>query len=365
MNPSLEFIHATLPQKVMFGFSQVAAHLRQEVDDRNAQQVMVIAGERELEIAEKVTAGIDVAVWHSEVVMHVPIDTAENARKIATDNNIDLLVCVGGGSTTGLAKAVALTTGLPIVAVPTTYAGSEATNVWGLTEAARKTTGVDDKVLPETVIYDSQLTLSLPVDMSVASGLNGMAHCIDSLWAPKADPINAALAAEGIRALSAGLPKIVADPQSVDGRDEALYGAYLSAVSFASAGSGLHHKICHVLGGTFNLPHAQTHATVLPYVLAFNAPYAPQAEQRAAAAFGTDTALEGLQRLRDQVNAPQRLSDYGFTAEGIPETVGIVLEKLPANNPREVTADNLTALLTAALNGDDPAVLAGDLQCVQ
>lgn len=260
---------------------------------------------------------------------------------------------------------MALTTGIPIIAVPTTYAGSEATNVWGITEAARKTTGVDDKVLPVTVIYDSALTLSLPVDMSVASGLNGMAHCVGSLWGPKADPINAALAAEGIRALAAGLPKIVADPQSIEGRDEALYGAYLSAVSFASAGSGLHHKICHVLGGTFNLPHAQTHATVLPYVLAFNAPYAPHAEARAATAFGTDTALEGLQRLREQVNAPQRLSDYGFTAEGIPETVEIILEKLPANNPREITADNLTALLTAALTGDDPAVLTGDLQYAQ
>ncbi|RSZ64668.1 maleylacetate reductase [Corynebacterium hylobatis] len=362
---SLSFEHVTLGQRVLFGHGQAADHLSAEVERLGAGKVMVIAGEREVEIAEQVAARIDVAVWHSDVVMHVPVEVAETARRKATDNGVDLLVCVGGGSTTGLAKAVALTTGIPIIAVPTTYAGSEATNVWGLTEAARKTTGVDHKVLPATVIYDSALTLSLPVDMSVASGLNGMAHCIDSLWGPKADPINAALAAEGIRALSAGLPKIVADPQSIAGRDEALYGAYLSAVAFASAGSGLHHKICHVLGGTFNLPHAQTHATVLPYVLAFNAPHAPQAEARAAAAFGTGTALEGLQKLREQVDAPQKLSDYGFTAEGIPETVCIVLEKLPANNPREITADNLTALLTAALNGDDPAVLTGDVQYAQ
>ncbi|BAU95542.1 alcohol dehydrogenase [Corynebacterium suranareeae] len=230
--------------------------------------------------------------------------------------------------------------------------------MWGLTEAARKTTGVDNKVLPTTVIYDSALTMSLPVDMSVASGLNGLAHCIDSLWGPKADPINAAMAAEGIRALSAGLPKIVNNAEDVSGRDEALYGAYLAAVSFASAGSGLHHKICHVLGGTYNLPHAQTHATVLPYVLAFNAPFAPEAEQRAAAAFGSETALGGLQRLREQVSAPQRLSDYGFTADNIPEAVSIILEKVPANNPRDVTEANLTALLNAALNGDDPATLS-------
>lgn len=355
---SLSFEHVTLGQRVRFGSGEAAGHLAAEVGRLNSRNVMVIAGERELSLAEQVAASIKVTVWHSDVVMHVPIETAEAARQVATGNDIDLLVSVGGGSTTGLAKAIALTTGIPIVAVPTTYAGSEATDVWGLTEAARKTTGTDPKVLPVTVIYDSELTLSLPGELSVASGLNGMAHCIDSLWAPRADPINAALAAEGIRALSTGLPKIVADSQDIDGRDQALYGAYLSAVAFASAGSGLHHKICHVLGGTFNLPHAQTHATVLPYVLAFNVPYSPDAELRAAAAFGTDTALEGLQNLRKQVNAPARLSDYGFTAESIPEAVGIILEKLPANNPREVTADNLTQLLTAAVNGDDPANLS-------
>ena len=355
---SLEFNHVTLPQRVLFGAGQAAINLKNEMDRLGADRVMVIAGDFEVELAKKVARDIEVSVWHTDVVMHVPIETAREARTVASENDIEVLVSVGGGSTTGLAKAIALTTGLPIISVPTTYAGSEATNVWGLTEDARKTTGSDDRVLPVTVIYDSELTLSLPVEMSVASGLNGMAHCIDSLWAPKSDPINAAMAVEGIRALSSGLPKIVAEPKGTEGRDEALYGAYLSAVSFASAGSGLHHKICHVLGGTFNLPHAQTHATVLPYVLAFNAPYAPEAEKRAAAAFGADTALEGLQTLRAAVNAPKRLADYGFTSEGIPEAVAIILEKLPANNPREVTADNLTNLLTAALNGDDPASLS-------
>ena len=158
---------------------------------------------------------------------------------------MDLLVCVGGGSTTGLAKAIALDTHLPIIAIPTTYSGSEGTNVWGLTEAARKTTGVDNAVLPTTVIYDADLTMSLPVELSVASGLNGMAHCIDAMWGPHANPINQALAAEGISALAAGLPAIVQDSEDLAGREQLLYGAYLSAVAFTSAGSGLHHKICH------------------------------------------------------------------------------------------------------------------------
>lgn len=355
---ALNFDHETLGQRVCFGAGQATSNLKAALAALEATKVMVIAGDFELPMAKRILSDIEVAVWHSDVVMHVPVETAEAARKIAAENNIDALVSVGGGSTTGLAKAVALTSGIPIIAVPSTYAGSEATNVWGVTEAAHKTTGVDNKVLPAVVIYDSELTLSLPVEMSVASGLNGMAHCIDSLWAPKADPINAAMVVEGIRALAAGLPKIIADPTGIPGRDEALYGAYLAAVSFASAGSGLHHKICHVLGGTFNLPHAQTHATVLPYVLAFNAPFAPEAEKRAAVAFGTATALEGLQKLRAEVNAPEKLADYGFSADGIAEAVSIILEKVPANNPRPVTAENLSELLTAALNGTDPAALS-------
>ncbi|WP_028268013.1 maleylacetate reductase [Arthrobacter sp. MA-N2] len=354
---TLTFDHVTLGQRVLFGTGAAAVNLAAEVARLGAGRVMVIASDFETPMARTVAAGIDVALWHHEVVMHVPIEAAEKARAAAVDAGIDLLVCVGGGSTTGLAKAIALTSGIPIIAVPTTYAGSEATNVWGLTEASRKNTGVDDAVLPVTVIYDAALTLSLPVDMSVASGLNGMAHCIDSMWAPRADPINAALGAEGIRALNRGLPLIVQDPTGAEGREQALYGAYLSAVAFASAGSGLHHKICHVLGGTFNLPHAQTHATVLPYVLAFNAPAAPEAAARIAAAFGTADALTGLQELRKRLDAPKALSDYGFTAEGIAQAVNIVLPAVPASNPRPATTENLTRLLQAALTGEDPRVL--------
>ncbi|RSZ63123.1 maleylacetate reductase [Corynebacterium hylobatis] len=350
----LNFEHITLGQKVLFGAGRAADFLATEVSGEGARRVMVIAGGRETELARQVTRQIDVQVWHDEVVMHVPVDVAERARTIAREEKIDLVVCVGGGSTVGLAKAVALTDKLPIVAVPTTYAGSEATNVWGLTSNDRKTTGIDDAVLPRTVIYDSDLTLSLPVDLSVASGLNGIAHCVDSMWAPKADPINAALALEGIRALSGGLPLIVQEPTGRRGRDLALYGAYLAAVSFASAGSGIHHKICHTLGGTFDLPHAQTHAVVLPYVLAFNGAHAPEAERRMAEAFGADTALAGLNRLRAEVGAPLRLSDYGFDVGDVVEAARIALEIIPASNPRPVTVGSLSDLLVAATLGDAP-----------
>jgi alcohol dehydrogenase class IV len=263
----VQFTHETLPQRVVFATGKAAAAVAADVAHLGSKRLMVIAAPAEVELAGRVTKGLPVALRHDEVVVHVPVEVAERARCAAAEAEADALLCVGGGSTTGLAKAVALTTGLPIVAVPTTYAGSEATNVWGLTEGQTKTTGVDEKVLPRSIVYDASLLLTLPVELSVASGLNALAHCIDSMWGPRVDPIDHALAGEGIRALAAGLPAVVAEPTGIAGREQTLYGAYLAAVAFASAGSGLHHKICHVLGGMFNLPHAQTHAVVLPTCL--------------------------------------------------------------------------------------------------
>ena len=348
---TLRFDHRSLAQRVRFAAGGAHGALSAEVRERGARAVMVLAAATEQPIAEEITAGLPVAVRHADVVMHVPTSVADRARDVAAAHDVDLVVSIGGGSTTGLAKAVALTSGLPIVAVPTTYAGSEATNVWGLTEASRKTTGTDDRVLPSTVVYDASLTTSLPVDLSVASGLNALAHCVDSMWAPRADPINAALAGEGIRALGRGLPAVVDDPQGLDGREHALYGAYLSAVAFASAGSGLHHKICHVLGGMFDLPHAQTHAVVLPHVLALNAPAAPEADRRIAGAFGSADAVSGLADLRARLDAPRALRDHGMPHDGIAAAARAVVAAAPADNPVEVTQENITALLEAAWEG--------------
>jgi maleylacetate reductase len=353
----MRFVHDTLPQRVCFGSGEAAANLSNEIGRLGSARVMLIASANEMPLADTVAKDIPVALRYDDVVMHVPVEVASRARQAAAEHSVDALVSVGGGSTTGLAKAVALTAGLPVVAVPTTYAGSEATPVWGLTEGNKKTTGTDPAVLPKVIVYDASLTMSLPVAMSVASGLNALAHCVDSMWGPSADPVNTALAAEGIRSLRAGLPKIVTDPMDLDGRENALYAAYLSAVAFASAGSGLHHKICHVLGGKYNLPHAQTHATVLPYVLAFNGPAAPAAERRIAAALGTGSALDGLGTLRRELDAPHALADYGFSEDSVAEAAEAILPSVPASNPRPVTAADLRTLLHAAWSGADPATV--------
>jgi maleylacetate reductase len=351
------FEHETLPQRVCFASGEAAPTVRAEVERLGASRVMVIAAVAEAELARQITADLPVVLRWSEVAMHVPVEVAERARTAAAQQEVDCLVSVGGGSTTGLAKAIALTTDLPIVAVPTTYAGSEATSVWGLTERARKTTGVDARVLPRSVVYDATLTVSLPVPMSIASGLNALAHCVDAMWGPRVDPIDRALAAEGIRALATGLPQVVAGPAGLPGRERTLYGTYLSAVAFSSAGSGLHHKICHVLGGMYDLPHAQTHAVVLPYVLAFNAPAAPEAEQRIAAAFGAESAIEGLQRVRHEVDAPKALRDYGLAEADVDDAVHAVLDVVPDSNPRPVTAHDVRRLLRSAWAGTNPSTM--------
>jgi maleylacetate reductase len=348
------FVHETLPQRVVFASFEAAERVAGEVARLGASRPMLIAAQAGSALADQLAAALPAAMRHTEVVMHVPREVAERARKAAGEHDADVLVSVGGGSATGLAKAVALTTGLPIVAVPTTYAGSEATNVWGLTEDGRKTTGVDARVLPRAVVYDASLMLSLSLPLSVASGLNALAHCVDSMWAPRTDPVDQALALEGIRALRDGLAGVVRDPQGIEGREQTLYGAWMAAVAFASAGSGLHHKICHVLGGMYNLPHAQTHAVVLPYVLALNAPSVPESEQRMAAAFGAASALDGLQRLREQVGAPRALRDYGLRETDIPAAVDAIMAAVPPDNPTPVTAANLTELLHRAWEGTEP-----------
>ncbi|QDO88116.1 maleylacetate reductase [Ornithinimicrobium ciconiae] len=368
----MSFVHDTLAQRVILGSGLAAQAVADEVTRLGRRRVMVVAGGSEAGLADQiaeglVSAGLQVTLRWGEVRQHVPLELARRAQAAAARADIDVIVSVGGGSTTGLAKAIAMEVDAPILAVPTTYAGSEATTMWGLTDGGTKTTGDDPRVLPATVIYDAELTTSLPVDLTVASGLNGLAHCVDSLWAPRANPINAAMALEGARALATGLPAVVADPGDLEGRERCLYGAYLAALSFASAGSGMHHKICHVLGGTYDLPHAQTHAVVLPYVLAHNAWAVPAEAGRLALALGAApgrveeapaaAAIEVLEQLRVSLGAPRDLAGTGLAESALAEAAVACLAVIPASNPAPVTEASVSALLRAAWAGDTPTLI--------
>ncbi|MBO2465244.1 maleylacetate reductase [Actinomadura violacea] len=351
MSPIRAFVYDALPGRVVFGAGVARRGLLDEVDAFGAERILVVARDAESGLVRELCGPFAdrVTATFSAIRPHVPVEVAERAREVAA--GADLVLSIGGGSTTGTAKAVALTTGLPIVAVPTTYAGSEVTPVWGLTEGARKTTGTDPRVLPGTVVYDPDLTMTLPVALSVASGLNAMAHCVEAFWAPGRNPVSSAVAEDGIRRLAAGLPAVAADPADRDARAGLLLGAYLAGSAFAVAGSGLHHKICHVLGGAFDLPHAQTHAIVLPHVLAFNAAAAPEAASRIAAALGRPDPARGLDDLGRGLGVPAGLRELGLREDGIETVLDEILAVAPADNPRPITRSGLRTLLHAAWAG--------------
>jgi maleylacetate reductase len=290
----------------------------------------------------------------TEVREHVPLATAEAARAAAKTADADLLLAIGGGSTVGAAKAVALTARLPIIAVPTTYAGSEMTPVWGLTDNGVKLTGRDPGVLPVSVLYDPALTVTLPTAVSVTSGMNAIAHAVEALYAPDASPIIDLMAEDGVRAMAAALPDVVADGADLDARARAQYGAWLCGACLGATTMSLHHKVCHTLGGTLDLPHAQTHTVVLPHALAYNQDAAPKAMAALSRALGapTDPATY-LWNLIGRLDAPRSLRELGMAESDINQIVQIALAN-PYANPRAVTAEGLGRLLRAAWSGEPP-----------
>jgi maleylacetate reductase len=282
---------------------------------------------------------------------------ARRARDRAAELGADGCVAVGGGSAIGLGKAIALEHELPVIAIPTTYAGSEMTPVWGLTEGGQKRTGRDVRVLPRSVLYDAELTLTLPAGMSVASGLNAVAHAVEGLYAPDATPIISLMAEEGTRALAAALPLVVADGGDLEARAEAQYGAWLCGAVLAATTMSLHHKLCHTLGGTLDLPHAQTHTVVLPHALAYNQPAAPDAVAALSRALGgtSDPARE-LWELAGRLDAPRSLAGLGMQEADISAIAELAVAN-PYANPRPVTRGGVEALLRAAWAGDAPTPL--------
>jgi maleylacetate reductase len=350
------FTYEALPGRVVFGAGASRERLGEEVDRLGAKRVLLIASERERGVADPL--GPRLVGLFTGVRPHVPVEVAEEASNVAREVGADCLLSVGGGSTTGTAKAVALEMGLPIVAVPTTYAGSEMTPVYGLTSSRRKQTGRSMKVLPRVVIYDPELTFSLPPSITGPSAMNAMAHCVEAFYAPGANPITSLIAEEGVRALASGVPRAVSDPEDLEGRTGTLYGAYLAGASFASAGAGIHHKICHVLGGAYDLPHAETHTAILPQVAAFNEEAIPDIMERVARALGAGEAASGLYDLARRIGAPVALKDIGMKEENLDEAVALILEEAPGDNPRPVDEVGIREMLEGAYAGRRPGIVA-------
>jgi len=349
------FIYDQPATRVIFGVGSLD-RVPEEVKRLGAKRAIVLStpeqsGEAE-DIADRMgelSAGV-----YAQAVMHVPIEIARAAREEAKRRDADCYVAIGGGSTIGLGKAIALESGLPIVAVPTTFAGSEMTPIYGITEGGVKKTGKDRKVLPKTVVYDPTLTLTLRARIAGPSGMNAMAHCVEALYAQDANPIISLLAAEGIRALARSLPVVVSEPNDLEARADALYGAWLGGTVLGAVGMAIHHKLCHTLGGSFNLPHAEVHTVILPYAAAYNEEAVPEAMRVVAEALGSRSAAQGIYDLSVRIGAPVALREIGMPLEGLDRAAEIATQN-PYHNPRPVEYTGVRKLLEDAYHGQRPA----------
>ena len=336
--------------RVVFGAGAVS-QLAAEVERLGAKRALLISTPGRAEMVRSVAQGLRVAGLFDQAVMHTPLAAVEAARTMAKSVDADCCIAVGGGSTIGFGKAIALTSSLPVVAVPTTYSGSEMTTIWGISEGGAKKTGRDARVLPKAVIYDPQLTLDLPVRVSAASGMNAIAHCAEALYAHDGNPIVSLTAEEGIRALATALPLVVQAPRDLEARTSALYGAWLAGLTIATTGNGLHHKLCHVLGG-FGLPHAETHSIVLPHALHYNS-VAQEAMRRMARALGVEDVPASIWELERRMGLAMKLADIGMKQEDLERAARIAVQA-PYPNPRKVEYQPVLELLHNAYEGVRP-----------
>ena len=354
MNP---FVFSAQFPRVVFGSGSVQ-HLERELELLGAKRALVLSTPEQRAQAEDIAKrlGARAVGVHAKAVMHTPIESVRVAREEARRLNADCALAVGGGSTVGLGKAIALESNLPILAIPTTYAGSEMTPILGITEDGIKKTQRDLRMLPKTVIYDPLLTLTLPALFSATSAMNAIAHCVEALYAQEANPVISIIAEDGIRALAQGLPAVIRNSQDVEARSEMLYGAWLAGASLGAVGMALHHKLCHTLGGSFNLPHAETHTIVLPHAVRYNTQAAGQAMARVSRALGLGSAGDaacGLYDLARRSGAPVALRDIGMREEDLDKAAQIATTN-PYYNPRPIGKLPIRRLLEDAFYGRRP-----------
>ncbi|PBK65917.1 iron-containing alcohol dehydrogenase [Armillaria solidipes] len=349
------FVYNALPSRVVFG-NGTLSQVVQEITNLGCSKALILTtprqvaqGERLKELVGDKTVGI-----YTNATMHTPTNVTDDAVAVVQKLGADVVVAVGGGSTIGLAKAIALRTDLPQIVIPTTYSGSEATAVIGQTENGLKTTQKTLKVLPEVIIYDISLTLTLPPRVTITSGLNAIAHAVEALYSKEASPITDTLAEQGILSIAKALPVIMNDSGNLDARSEALYGAWACGTCLGAVGMGLHHKLCHTLGGTFNMPHAETHTVILPHSMAYNAPYAQEAMEKVAKILGVSNAAQGIFDLSKSLGVPSTLKELGMKEEDL-EKAADIASKSPYPNPAPLEKEKMLLLLKNAYAGVRPS----------
>jgi maleylacetate reductase len=352
------FIYSALPARVIFG-SGTISRLMSEVEGAGCRRALLLSTPEQADSLARIAAALGplCAGTFTQAAMHTPTDVTERALHKAQECAADCTIAFGGGSSTGLGKAIALRTDLTQIAVPTTYAGSEVTPIIGETREGVKVTQRTLKVLPEIVIYDIDFTLTLPKRLTVTSGTNAIAHAVEALYAQDRNPVISMMAEQAIGALGRALPVIVSDPQNREARSEALYGAWLCGVCLGSVGMALHHKLCHVIGGAFDLPHADTHTVILPYAMAYNAKAAPDADAAVARVLGGQDGTSALLGLASRLGSPRSLKELGMPQSGIDRAADLAVQN-PYWNPRPIERGAVRALIAAAWAGEAPPASA-------
>ncbi len=347
------FTYSANPAHIVFGAGS-SKSVADEVRRLGGNRALVLCTPSQEENARLINAQLGELAGgvFSGAVMHTPLEITRQAIDVYERTGADCLVAFGGGSTIGLGKAVAHRTNAVQIAVATTYAGSEVTPILGETENGVKTTVRDASILPDAVFYDPELTVDLPVSTSVTSGLNAMAHAIEGLYARDRNPITTLMALEGVQSLKEALPIIADRPNNVDARSNALYGAWLCGNVLGSVGMALHHKLCHTLGGSFGLPHAETHAILLPHTTAYNARLAADVLAPAAKLFGDDLA-GGLYDFAESIGAPLALKELGLAEANLDRAADLAM-KNAYWNPRTLERGAIRGLLQCAWSGDRP-----------
>ncbi|MFY0735331.1 MULTISPECIES: maleylacetate reductase [Aurantimonas] len=344
------FVFEPYPTRIVFGRGKVRT-VTDEVGKLGLQRVLVISTNGRSELAEKLSASLPGSNLFAKAVVHAPAECVADALAAARDMDADGMISVGGGSPIGIAKAVAIERPVPILAVPTTYSGSEMTPAWSVTKDGTKKGGKSREVVPRTVVYDPDLTDGMPRSTAVTSTINAMAHCCEALYPEDQSPLVTTIAEEGLRRLAGGIRSTGA--YEGDGGADLLYGAHLAGLVMAHSGMAVHHKLCHVLGGTFGLPHSETHTVMLPHAIGYNADAAPEAMRRIANAIGTEKAAAGLWDLADACDAPMTLTQFGFDPADIDEAADLVLAA-PYPNPRPMERDAIVSVLRDACVGRRP-----------
>ena len=347
------FIFPGLTTRVVFGHGTLA-RVPDEVARLGHSRALVLSTPHQKAEAEALAArlGDKAAGIFAGAAMHTPVEVTEEAVAAFRAAGADCVVSLGGGSTTGLGKAIAVRTGADQVVIPTTYAGSEMTDILGETASGEKTTRRDPAIRPEVVVYDVDLTLTLPAGLTVTSALNAIAHAMEALYAPDRNPVIEAMIRDALPTFRDALPVLVQNPQDREARAGALYAAWCCSTALGYVSMALHHKLAHVLGGSFGLPHAETHAVLLPHTTAYNEPAVGDLLKPIAQTFG-GTAGAGLWHFAKSVGAPLRLADLGLTEPDLDRAAEIAT-KNPYANPRPVSRDGIRQLLQQAYDGHCP-----------